>query len=58
MGIFERWLSLSVALAIAAGLEPADINLVIAVLIWLMIYPMMLAFDFSAVRRTAVNSRC
>ncbi|MFO7628758.1 MAG: ACR3 family arsenite efflux transporter [Prochlorococcaceae cyanobacterium] len=67
MGIFERWLSLWVALAITAGivlgqllpgvfttlagLELANINLVIAVLIWLMIYPMMLAVDFSAVRR-------
>ncbi|CAK6701918.1 ACR3 family arsenite efflux transporter [Synechococcus sp. BA-124 BA4] len=67
MGIFERWLSLWVALAIAAGivlgqllpgvfanlagLEVARINLVIAVLIWLMIYPMMLGVDFSAVRR-------
>ncbi|MFM1798303.1 MAG: hypothetical protein RLZZ117_581 [Cyanobacteriota bacterium] len=67
MGLFERWLSLWVALAIIvgvvmgtlwpgvfsvlAGLELARINLVIAVLIWLMIIPMMLAVDFSAVRR-------
>ncbi|TVS04894.1 MAG: arsenical-resistance protein [Cyanobium sp. PLM2.Bin73] len=71
MGIFERWLSLWVALAIAAGIaagqafpglftllgaiEVAQINLVIAVLIWLMIYPMMLAVDFSAVRRIGRN---
>ena len=67
MGIFERWLSVWVALAIAAGIvlgqwlpglftalaavEVARINLVIAVLIWMMIFPMMLAVDFSAVGR-------
>jgi len=67
MGLFERWLSGWVALAIAAGIvlgqlfpglftalaavEVARINLVIAVLIWLMIFPMMLAVDFSAVGR-------
>lgn len=61
MGIFERYLSLWVALAIAvgvglglivpgvfqvvAGLEWAKVNLVVAVLIWLMIYPMMLKVD-------------
>lgn len=61
MGIFERFLSLWVALAIAigvglglvvpgafqlvAGLEWARVNLVVAVLIWLMIYPMMLEVD-------------
>ena len=67
MGPFERWLSGWVALAIAAGIvlgqllpglftalaavEVARINLVIAVLIWMMIFPMMLAVDFSAVGR-------
>jgi len=61
MGIFERFLSLWVALAIAAGvglglvapglfevvagLEWARVNLVVAVLIWLMIYPMMLRVE-------------
>ena len=61
MGIFERYLSLWVALAIAAGvglglvmpgafeavagLEWAGVNLVVAALIWLMIYPMMLKVD-------------
>lgn len=58
MGIFERFLSLWVALAIAVGiglgivipdvfqwiarLEWARVNLIVALLIWLMIYPMML----------------
>jgi ACR3 family arsenite transporter len=64
MGIFERFLSLWVALAILTGvalgalvpgvaaavasLEFARINLPIALLIWGMIYPMMLAVDFSS----------
>jgi ACR3 family arsenite transporter len=66
MGIFERFLSLWVALAIAGGvvlglyfpdlfslvadLEIARVNLPVAVLIWVMIYPMMVQIDFSAVR--------
>ncbi len=65
MGIFERFLSLWVALAIVAGvalgalfpgaaaaieaLQVARINLPIALLIWGMIYPMMLAVDFAAI---------
>lgn len=64
MGIFERFLSLWVTLAIACGvalgalfpgfaqaiaaLEVARINLPIALLIWGMIYPMMLAVDFGS----------
>ncbi len=65
MGTFERFLSLWVALAIAAGvmlgsvakdlvadiakLEVAHINLPVAVLIWVMIYPMMLAIEPSCI---------
>ena len=65
MGIFERFLSLWIALAIVAGvalgalfpgaaaaieaLQVARINLPIALLIWGMIYPMMLAVDFGAI---------
>jgi arsenite transporter len=67
MGLFERWLSLWVALCIGAGvlagnlapgvfetlaaIEYAHVNLVVAVLIWLMIYPMMVQVDFTAVAR-------
>ncbi|MGS0726916.1 ACR3 family arsenite efflux transporter, partial [Shewanella sp. 0m-11] len=36
--------------AVVAGLEYAHVNLVIAVLIWVMIYPMMVQIDFSAVK--------
>ena len=66
MGLFERWLSLWVALAIVAGvllgtavpgafarvaaLEWAHVNLVVAVLIWVMIYPMMVQVDWGAIR--------
>ena len=66
MGIFERWLSVWVALGIGAGvllgaafpelfravaaLEYASVNLVVAVFIWLMIYPMMVNVDFASLR--------
>ncbi|MCS4306861.1 ACR3 family arsenite transporter [Rheinheimera pacifica] len=66
MGIFERYLSVWVALCIVAGvllgnllpavfqaiaaLEYGQINLVVAVLIWLMIYPMMVQIDFAAIK--------
>ena len=61
MSLFERFLSVWVALAIAVGvglglavpgvfqavaaLQWANVNLVVAVLIWLMVYPMMLKVD-------------
>ncbi|MEZ5551182.1 MAG: ACR3 family arsenite efflux transporter [Pseudomonadales bacterium] len=66
MGLFERYLSVWVGLCIAcgvllgnlmpgafqviAGLEYAHVNLPVAVLIWIMIYPMMVQIDFSAIR--------
>ena len=66
MGLFERYLTVWVALGIAAGvvlglLVPgvfqaialigfAHVNLVVAVLIWIMIYPMMIQIDWSAVK--------
>ena len=66
MGIFERYLSVWVGLSIIAGvvlgnvvpgvfaavaaLEYAHVNLVIALFIWVMIYPMMVQIDFSAVK--------
>ena len=64
MGTFERYLSLWVALCILAGImlgqaipglfaaiasaEIAQVNLVVAALIWLMIIPMLLKIDFAA----------
>ena len=66
MGIFERFLTLWVALGIGAGvvlglwlpgvfqtvaaLEYAQVNLVVAVFIWVMIYPMMIQIDWHAVK--------
>ena len=66
MGIFERYLSLWVGLSILAGvilgnlapdafgtiaqLEFAHVNLVVAVFIWVMIYPMMVQIDFSSIK--------
>ena len=66
MGLFERYLSVWVALCIVAGvtlglllpgvfaavaaLEYASVNLVVAVLIWIMIYPMMIGVDFASLR--------
>ena len=67
MGVFERYLTLWVGLCIVAGialghalpgsfqaigrLELAQVNLPVAVLIWLMIIPMLLKVDFSALRQ-------
>jgi ACR3 family arsenite transporter len=66
MGLFERYLSVWVGISICAGVglglivpdafalvatfEYAHVNLVIAVLIWLMIYPMMLQIDFTSIK--------
>ncbi|HBC07892.1 MAG TPA: arsenical-resistance protein, partial [Rhodospirillaceae bacterium] len=67
MTLFERYLSLWVALCIALGVllgnmapglfqmvaswEYASVNLAVAVLIWAMVYPMMVAVDFASLRR-------
>ena len=69
MGPFERLLSLWVALAMIGGIvigllapglvqaiaaaEVASINLVVAVLIWAMVYPMMVGVDFASVAGVA-----
>src|SRR6056297_2961401 len=66
IGIFEKYLTLWVALGIAAGIaiglfggesievlsnmEVFRVNIPVAVLIWLMIYPMMLQVDFSSIK--------
>ena len=66
MGLFERYLSVWVFLAIAGGvlagslapgifstvaaLEIAHVNIVVAVLIWVMIYPMMTQVNFSSLK--------
>ncbi len=66
MSLFERWLTLWVALCILSGLvlgslapglfgalaalEVASVNLVVAVLIWAMVYPMMIAVDLGSLK--------
>ena len=66
MGVFERYLSLWVGLCIVLGvaignlfpgifhlvakIEYAHVNLVVAVFIWVMIYPMMVQIDFSSIK--------
>jgi arsenite transporter len=66
IGFFEKYLSLWVAFCIAGGiaighffggsmeflskLEVFKVNIPVAILIWLMIYPMMLQVDFSSIK--------
>ena len=73
MGLFEKYLSLWVGLCIVAGVllgnvfpgafavvaswEFAHVNVLIAVLIWVMIYPMMVQVDFAAVKDSGRNPR-
>ena len=68
MGVFERYLSIWVAACIATGValgtfvpslfaaiaavEYANVNFVVAVLIWIMIYPMMINIDFASLKDT------
>ncbi|TPH13428.1 ACR3 family arsenite efflux transporter [Litorilituus lipolyticus] len=73
MGIFERYLSVWVGLCIVAGvilgsifpeafaliasLEIAHVNVVVAVFIWVMIFPMMVQIDFSAIKEVGNNPK-
>ena len=73
MGIFERYLSLWVGLCILVGVvlgnlvpqlfelvarvEYAHVNLVVALFIWIMIYPMMVQIDFSSLRDVGKRPR-
>jgi ACR3 family arsenite transporter len=73
MGIFERYLSVWVAISIVAGvtlgvvypplfeliakLEVAHVNVVVAVFIWVMIYPMMVQVDFSTIKEVGKNPK-
>ena len=66
IGFFERYLTLWVAICIVAGIligqylpvipstlsrfEYANVSIPVAILIWLMIYPMMLKVDFQSVK--------
>ncbi|EHP92397.1 Bile acid:sodium symporter [Methylorubrum extorquens DSM 13060] len=73
MSLFERYLTLWVALCIVAGIalgyvmpgffhavgeaEVAKVNLPVAVLIWLMVIPMLLKIDFASLRHVGRHWR-
>jgi ACR3 family arsenite transporter len=73
IGFFERYLTLWVALCIVAGIaigqwfpvipqtlslfEYANVSIPVALLIWLMIYPMMLKVDFQSVKGVGKRPR-
>ncbi|QYM72034.1 ACR3 family arsenite efflux transporter [Pseudochrobactrum sp. Wa41.01b-1] len=73
MSVFERYLTLWVALCIIIGIalghlfpaafqmvgaaEVAKVNIPVAILIWLMIIPMLLKIDFSAMRQVGQHWR-
>lgn len=73
MGTFERYLSLWVLLGIVAGilignlagdsitflseLEIAKVNIPVAILVWMMIYPMMVQIDFSSLKNIGQNAK-
>ena len=66
MGLFERYLTIWIALCIITGvvlgnlspelfhffakLEYAHVNLAVATFIWVMIYPMMIQVDFNSIK--------
>lgn len=71
MGIFEKYLTLWVILCIIIGIlfgkvagesvyhisnwEIATVNIPVAILVWLMIYPMMVQIDFASIRNISNN---
>ncbi len=73
IGLFEKYLTIWVALGIAVGitighflgdrievissLEIARVNIPVAILIWLMIYPMMLQVDFTSIKKIGKRPR-
>ena len=73
MGIFERYLSIWVALCIIGGIvlgkvlgnsisvlsemNIATVNIPVAILVWLMIYPMMVQIDFDAIKDVGKNPK-
>ena len=73
IGFFERYLSIWVLLCMAIGVlvgvylpgipkllsrfEYANVSVPVAILIWLMIYPMMLKIDFESIKQVGQNPR-
>lgn len=73
MGFFERYLSIWVGLCIVVGiaignlfgnsievlsqLNISTVNIPVAILVWLMIYPMMVQIDFAAIKDVGKNPK-
>lgn len=73
MGFFERYLSVWVALCIISGIvlgkllggsitilsemNIANVNIPVAILVWLMIFPMMVQIDFSSIKDVGKNPK-
>lgn len=73
IGFFEKYLTIWVALGILVGIvighfvgdgihvissmEIAKVNIPVAILIWLMIYPMMLQIDFTSIKKIGKKPR-
>ena len=73
MGFFERYLSIWVAVCMVLGvaigkflpeipsflscLEIANVSIPVAILIWLMIYPMMMKVDFLSIKKVGQNPK-
>jgi ACR3 family arsenite transporter len=73
MGVFERYLTVWVFLGIVAGIalgyiagdsihvlsdwNIATVNIPVAILVWLMIYPMMVQIDFSSIKNVRQNTK-
>ena len=73
MGFFERYLTVWVGLCIIVGIvlgqflgssitvlsdmNISTVNIPVAILVWLMIYPMMVQIDFSSIARVGSNPR-
>jgi ACR3 family arsenite transporter len=73
MGFFERYLTLWVGICIVVGitvgqlmgssikvlsdLNIATVNVPVAILVWLMIYPMMVQIDFSSLKKVGSNPK-
>lgn len=71
MGVFEKYLSVWVALCIVVGIgfgyiagdsirflsdmNIQTVNIPVAILVWLMIYPMMVQIDFSSIKNVSKN---
>ncbi|MFP5386174.1 MAG: ACR3 family arsenite efflux transporter [Bacteriovoracia bacterium] len=73
MGFFERYLTVWVALCIVVGIvlgqllgssitvlsdmNISTVNIPVAILVWLMIYPMMVQIDFSSISKVGANPK-